>query len=219
MEQHKFENEAAIRAMRAAPPAERRAMLGAIVEANHGLVCMHLDKIEHWMGYPFPAGWRDDLEQGGRCGLWMAAEKFDPDLGARFCTYAGYWIRREVFRALRFVSSVIDIPKTRPRRPLAPQRPLDAPLGGGEGLPLGVLIVDSGPPPDVLAAYREQADQIAAALAKLPERSHVVLRDYYWRSRTLQAIGDDIGVTRERVRQIKAKAMQRLVADLRAVAA
>jgi len=194
-------------------------MLGAIVEANHGLVCMHLDKIEHWMGYPFPAAWRDDLEQGGRCGLWIAAERFDPDRGSRFSTYAGYWIRREVFRAFRFVSSTIDIPRRRERRPLAPQRSLDAPIPNGEVRGLGVLIVDSGPLPDVLAAYREQADQIAAALAKLPERSQVVLRDYYWRSRTLQAIGDDLGVTRERVRQIKAKAMKRLVADLRAVAA
>ena len=188
-------------------------------------------------------------------GLIKAAEKFDCDRGFRFSTYATWWIRQAITRAIADQARTIRIPvhmvetinrmrqatnqlvyqngheptpeelakamdmsveRVREIQRMA-QEPasLESPVGEEEDSSLGDFVADENAEAPGKAADRAMvAQQINLALKSLTPREEKVIRLRFGlddgRPRTLEEVGRDFGVTRERVRQIEAKALRKL---------
>ena len=199
-----------------------------------------------------------DLIQEGNMGLIKAADKFDYSKGFKFSTYATWWIRQSITRALADQARTIRIPvhmvetinrmirtsrqlqQEYGREPttaevaqamnLTEQRvqeirkiaqdpvSLETPIGEEEDSHLGDFIPDdSAPAPADAAFYSLQREQLMEVLDTLTEREKKVLILRYGldggRSYTLEEVGEKFHVTRERIRQIEAKALRKLRAN------
>ena len=158
---------------------------------------------------------RVDYETDAAIGLLRAVDLYDPARAA-FSTYACRWIAHCVVRARqrdrRAVSVPYQAPRDETRAALArkARRPvcIDVPLGEG-ALTLADVLDGGAPLPDELVESAQRTREVEALLRPLDQRSRAVLRRRA-RGETLRSIGDSLGLSRERIRQIEAAALRML---------
>ena len=148
-----------------------------------------------------------DLINEGNLGLIKAAEKFDETRGFKFISYAVWWIRQSILQALAEQSRIV-------RLPLNQVGSVDAPFADGEDNSLlDVLVNPDSPNADRGLISESLSTEVDRALETLTERERDIIKYFFGigcSEMTLEEIGEKFDLTRERVRQIKEKAIRRL---------
>lgn len=178
-----------------------RRRIERLVEENSALVHWLIGKYakQHLSDHHY-----DDIAQNGMYALWRAAKKFDADRGFKFCTMATIYITHEVWR------SVEDI-----RRKGFSGTPCDPQVAS-----LSYILSDGGSDPielgntfgkeDVQTRINEANEELESLLRFLTPIEKYVINERFINNRTLTDITGDLGVTRERVRQIETNALGKM---------
>lgn len=156
-----------------------------------------------------------DLVNEGNVGLVRAARRFDERRGVRFVTYAAWWVRQSVLEALRRQGELVSIPRSaRTRGTKRAYVSLDAPRRPGRRPRVDRLADTGAPPTDRRVEQESLRDLVRRCLATLPRREARVLRLYFGlpdgRPAGLEEISRELGVSRDRVRQIRNRGLERL---------
>jgi len=160
------------------------------------------------------------LEAEGRLGLFEAALRYDPSHGAQFLTYASFWSRRRMQAFVARHARVVRRPAPRMGVPRGPDDvSLDQPVSAGSAVRWSDVLVDPAAPRALETLVgAEDAALIASATHELPPQWRAIIVRRFGLdggpAMTLAAVGETLGLSRERVRQIEAKAMARLRALL-----
>ncbi len=148
-----------------------------------------------------------DCEQAGSEGAMHAIRKFDPTTGTKLITYATWWIYQALGR-MRQDADVIHRPQN--VRGWQTTKSLDVPMGNdADGATLATTIESRDGDVIEEVARREAAERLKPLLKVLPERTRTIMLLRY-RGMTLEEVGAEVGVSRERVRQIEARALVKL---------
>lgn len=217
-----------------------------LIESNLKLVCLIAGEYKNY-GVAF-----DDLIAEGNTGLIEAANRFGPGHDARFATYAGYWIRQKIHKALSQQSKDIRLPAYMVDKQLKIRRvtrELTAKLGrepdiseiskatglssnvltevksyeincvsmetpiGDNGSTLGDMLANHRPTPDTECEDQEQIDALRAAVQRLNNKEKDIVFKRFGigcKRKTLMELGKEYVVSRERIRQIEIKALNKL---------
>lgn len=171
-----------------------KAVRNAMVEENMGLAYFYARKFQaSHMEY-------EDLVQEGMIGLMDAAERFDPDRGVKFATYAMWHIRKTIMEAIRSRNDIVRTPRRHE-------------LKSCVTLENAEQMVDSEPAASDLLEAEEEHDAIHHCIRRLPAREAIVIRLRHGintEKLTLKKVGHILGVSPERVRQIQNDAEENL---------
>ena len=153
-----------------------------------------------------------DLVNEGNLGLVRAADRFDPGRGVRFISYAHFWVRRAMMQSIMSESE-----RRSPSDPAPRRLSLDDPVTGGACTLAELLPDERTPPPGARLAHDRLCEAVEASLTDLPPRERDVVRRYFGLggegTLNLGEIASDLGVSRERVRQLKERGLSRLRAS------
>jgi RNA polymerase primary sigma factor len=198
-------HEAQMQLVRQAQAGCQQAM-STLIEDNQGLIWKQVLRAAPHARHMAD----DDLFQEGACGFLKAVERFDTNSGNRLSTYATWWIRQAVRRAIQCQDDLIRLPahvyeqmqrgkRTRQPHEYAPMS-LDAPMGDAPNAnSLGDLLAA----PDQVTIGDPRLAPVLAAIQQLPEQQRQAIELMYLNEYpTLRAAGEQMGMSGERVRQL-----------------
>ena len=184
--------------------------LGRLVQANLRFV-VKMASLYRGQGLQL-----DDLISEGNLGLMTAAAKFDASRGTRFVVFAAPYVRRQMERAIEEQNGIYKVPKDADKlsKHQGKAMSVDAPLGGRTNLSLLSVLVNQDSPQADERVYSEAIERaVELALMSLSEREMQVINRFFGLDReheTMAEIAEDLNLKRERVRQIRNRAIRRL---------